>query len=368
MNRKNFLKLLALMGVSSLPTTAYAREETNESGMIPFTEDLAEYIALIFAKENCTTSAYATSIQKIVDWSGAPYGYCISFSSNGMPSGYVVLNPKTPGIIEEFCFENNISGPMGTGSMAKSTTECNQLLIRQGPATFTYIAQDDQDSIIGRSYNPTSWENLMIYEDQINDEYYDGPYMLTDSTDISGFTYISKYLTESQLKKYACTVNALCSIATKIPTSSGSYLMPHASLSSHFNEIWQKTGTIVDHTANGVQYGITYNEKAGPGFVSYASAHGVSLKSTFLNSKPPLQRFKDHVNAKKFSVVHATIKEEVNGQIKDSGHAMAVRGTAILKRGPLSLPCLHVFDGWYRCVYLNYASSDYVNVQGTFFD
>lgn len=115
--------------------------------------------------------------------------------------------------------------------------------------------------------------------------------------------------------------------------------------------LWDYSDTSVESVKNGVTYGLTSNQKVGPGLVSFLRSKGVDNVSYEFKSDPDISFFVNAVDELKVSIVCTTL----NTSLGKKGHAVAVEGYIYFRNNNngSTMRCLCVANTWdsYLCYY-----------------
>jgi hypothetical protein len=357
-------KLRKIVAVSLLvmsicfTTEAFADESQSEGTLL--TRDKAIELADQFAQSASGIDGIVVyDSRNIFDTSGECVGALVSYSANGEPAGYLVIDKNAEGAIGSFSFSNGSTGPFEsvTENFGKSSLLSAEegRLVQLNPMTYC-VAYDskgwgvttegellklDSEGIespeeAGVSAR-MSWFDCFIDVKQlmvrIDAERKYGP-----------FKAINQFYTMTTTKSYACAVTAMfeCSLAYGTSVEN--------ELTSHYSYLWQLSGTSAygNDSITGATLGSTRGDKIGPTFTKFAADHGRKISYVF-KSLPSFQDFKDVINRGDVAIY--------NGMLTDGNqHAMAVEGWAELSvpGAGISYQTLFVANGY--------------DIQGSFFN
>lgn len=224
-SRRSFLLGLAsIIGLSaSRPTRVFAADSNSS---VAFTSDLAQDYALsLLPIVDGSANLEIEQIVPVCQQIGLICGYEISVTREGSPYGYLILDASYPGLLKEITLGDTIlpisaslsnaistySGQQATnptvlisyndieyGTLVPGTRDCvtNYNNIRSVPIV-------TEKGIAPQSNNPTSWDAVIINEDDLMLHF--------QIDDLNGIPFrgVSESLVEARTNKYACVVSAL---------------------------------------------------------------------------------------------------------------------------------------------------------------
>ncbi len=370
MDRRTFIKLAALSSAAAFANAQPAvAQETGES-ISTLTSDNALEMAFNFA-QSCDTNDQGlvpANPVRLATTGGEHVGYVIDYTLNGVPNGYVIIDATCQNGIAEFSFEQGATSPY------KAALASNKSLARAQA-----LSDDEQYAvkIDGLVYGATSKSGGPIF---LNDgTAADIPVALSSTTGnswidatistsdlyanytISIFNFLPSFIGSSQSRityltgRYACQVSALCTCASL-------YGMCNMwDCADEYLEMWDRTGTTVLYTENGIVFGSTPISSGASGFVEFCSARGKSI-SNRVNQNPTFAQYVLAVNAQQPSLLSAWPSS--------GGHSTVVEGYMSASNNATSsaLEVTVIADGWSDSArYINFHYPALLNPKGTFF-
>lgn len=243
-SRRSFLLGLAsIIGLSaSRPTRVFA---AGSNSSVAFTSDLAQDYALsLLPIVDGSANLEIEQIVPVCQQIGLICGYEISVTREGSPYGYLILDASYPGLLKEITLGDTIlpisaslsnaistySGQQATnptvlisyndieyGTLVPGTRDCvtNYNNIRSVPIV-------TEKGIAPQSNNPTSWDAVIINEDDLMLHF--------QIDDLNGIPFrgVSESLVEARTNKYACVVSALYAVSMHygLTSSNANQLIP----------------------------------------------------------------------------------------------------------------------------------------------
>lgn len=379
----NFFRCLCVLAVTAvffLFAVDYAFAD--DLGECDSVEKEAVCFAQNFADSVCFDGALRASDPVVLrDDVGGEVGWVVSyFNDDGNSSGYIVLDRTVPGLISEYSFEIGARLVDPHGARAGKAFSADHVYIKSDSCRYEMIDLDtgEYTSNYGemgvlseeelnafsspdssRSANYSDWSE--IFFDNLMGNYAVSSTGFINSPPI----FFSQQYSVSQIRKYACAVNALCCVSLYLGVSD------YSSVLSDYSSIWSRTKTRIYKSENGIDYGSTTMDDIGSGFYSFAQSKGATIRYDEHFADVPFAFFKNAIDAGGIAVFGCTVK--VSGSV--SGHAMCVEGYQELclrdksSRAAVFAPdVLIVSDGWHEYPrYINLASIDWNTSMGTAF-
>lgn len=367
MFKKIFAFMIALVMIVSVGTTVFADDSdinNHNSEGVPLSEEIIEQIAIEWASStNPETDIQVGDVIKLYGYDNNLCGASISYVSNGIPYGYIVLDFSTDSIVTEYVIEEgaqNICNAILENARVDSSvrTKVEQIAKIYKTTPFNYAVSIEENGV--KSFYDSVKGNISIQEFNAERNVYTTK---TKSTPVnhwgdiiigsipSGYTTVdglsklstTASLTEADIKrdvkKYACVVQAMANVAKQ------SGLLKNNSVVDTYNYLWTESDTTVDKVENGITYGSTKFNKMGPSLVALAKSLGKKNSSYSNNSSPTYGTFKNAVSAGKSSIFGAGV-EYTNGE--RVGHAVSVVGNRSAKDSSGKLyQYIYIADGWY---------------------
>lgn len=384
-SRRSFLLGLAsIIGLSTSHPTRVFAADSNSS--VAFTSDLAQDYALsLLPIVDGSANLEIEQIVPVCQQIGLICGYEISVTREGSPYGYLVLDASYPGLLKEITLGDTIlpisaslsnaistySGQQATnptvlisyndieyGTLVPGTRDCvtNYNNIRSVPIV-------TEKGITPQSNNPTSWNAVIINEDDLMLHF--------QIDDLNGIPFrgVSESLVEARTNKYACVVSALYAVSMHygLTSSNANQFNP-----DYYKEIWNVTGTTTYKTNDqGVEYGSTIIPDGIVPFKSLAAQKGRALNTQFFGYQPQFAQYRATIDQGNIGLYHMWINSRNSeGSVELSGHTVTVTGYFTGHNGSsgIELQWLEVFDGWNTYPRaINYATPNMVKLNGTVF-
>lgn len=381
-SRRNLIKTAAaVLAMGAIPRVAFA---SDDESLVQFSPDVAIDFAEQFVDAAAPDKAISVSTNPIPMFSAAGElrGYLLSFTSMGDPSGYLLLDTMSEGLVSQFSLSEGARDPY---SLLTSKIPNNTLLLDDAPALVIYdpfvigaadriggsvVTNDGMkslgngliDTLNSNSSGSDTWWDVWIKSSSLNSSY------SVVSEDYCGdLMPVPESAPESAIKRYACGVHALYIIGGSITTDdNSSFVIPELWDNwEEYNRLWRYTNTYTDKYENGIEYGMTNDSAIGSGFQQYCKYRNKTLSYNHI-SNAAYSSFVSYTNKGRPFVVGAGISTKKG----ESGHFMAGNGYAQLRRRSdgTTLHCLSIYNGWEDFVMFNYDFSRFTWRSGTFFD
>jgi hypothetical protein len=372
-SRRDFVRLFAMAVGGTILSPQSAKAQESDAQYVAFSPSLAIEIADMFS-ENCIDDRpEASNPIPLINSSGKQIGWSVDYILDGQPSGYILLDTTTDGLVSRYSTHPGTTNLYETASTSYRTSlrsiNNSPVIVKESPLDFgafdeaSLSSYDQYGGVIRLSARPTSWDDLMINFSEL----FGNPYTIIDSDDLGDYWF----LTEEQIKrhtgKYACAVTALFTIAGLTQFGNRFLIDTTSEYTSNwdaYDKLWTATATLNSGYKNGCTYGYTLYDMIGPGFTNYCLTQHAYAQGNSGKYSPTIDDFKASVARKRHSVFSANILKS-NGE-KD-GHVMAVSGWRTLSGAGSTLNGLVVYDGWSDMVFLNTSFNGYVSTYGTFF-
>ena len=384
--------------VNKININAAAYEKTNETvdkitieDLKIYENDIRKYIETFANHIEKSKKVSTENIVPVYDNDDQIVGCCVSLVSGKKEYGYVNLDFRSENMITDFSIALGASSPV---EVIIEKIKDNAEKIKKIETKKLYKVDfvdygvgyiDDNGKkryMVGTDdMNNKEFEHLQ----DINEEFDEKMENSSTTTKYSSFskiwssgvpgqvtetaTYIKQYskpkslISESSVEnatnKYACAVVALTEIAQQENIS-------NSSLKTTFNNLWNKTGTTIDHTMSGITYGTTQDSKLASGMKSYATSRNASCTCT-TKSNPPVSFF---VNAVKNNLSSTLSMRILKTSGETSGHTVSVVGYCKSYYSAVTHTYVIVANGWYSDapVFIDYNNVDFVNTYGVTYD
>lgn len=381
-NRRNLIKAAAaVLAMGAFPRVAFASDDED---LVQFSPDVAIDFAEQFvdAAAPGKTISVGTNPIPMFSAAGELRGYLLSFTSMGDPSGYLLLDTMSEGLVSQFSLSEGVRDPY---TLLTSRKPNNARSLDDAPALVIYdpfvigavdriggsVVTNDGVKSLGNGLIETlnsnssgsdNWSNVMINRSTL-----DASYSVVSEDYCGDLMPVPESAPESAIKRYACGVHALYIIGGSITTDdNSSFVIPDCWDNwDEYNTLWRYTSTYTDRFENGIEYGMTNDTAIGSGFQQYCRYRGKTLSNNRIPNSA-YSNFVSYTNKGRPFVIGAGISTKEG----ESGHFMAGNGYAQLRRKSdgTTLHCLSVFDGWGAFVMFNYDFSRFTWRSGTFFD
>jgi hypothetical protein len=322
---------------------------------------------------------------ELYDYDDSLCGFSVNLTDGTIPYGYINLDFNAENIITEFAIEKNVDGLTSeilsdsdiNGKLKKNLSKHAKLYKRLPFEYAVSLDNDNNDILYDQFRGKISKKEFQSARGNVDRKNKKNVILLkgkddlsSEATKVSGWNHvivldtadipsgltnidpikmlsskssISASWSESNVGKYACSVQAMYNVADQL-----GYKVSGNNVKT-YNFLWDKSGTTEtseskkDKKSN-IQFGTTTDSKIQTALVALAKDQGYTKSSCATSSSPTYATFKNAVNSGKSSILsmHTVFKDDTK-----HGHSVSVVGyfSAKNKSGKV-YKYIYVANGW----------------------